>query len=441
MKGFTKSSLYAATTLLGALCLLGVCLERAEAREGPDFAAVFETKELTSWHFRITPKAWKALGARPKKYVRADLVFEGGNGPERYDEVGIRFKGNFSLAMAREKKSFKVDFDRFQKKGHFHGFLKINLHNNVGNPTQMREKLAYDLFRKAGVPCPRAAHARVFLSITGVYDKEYMGLYTVVEQIDKVFLRNRFGDGKGTLYKAKSNADLVWRPPETGAYDRRYALKTNTKKKDPKGFLAFLRFLNKSSDEAFRLGIEQIFNVESFLAHLAVNTLLANLDAYPAKARNYYIYQNPKSKRFEFIPWDMNAAFAMAAQFYGETLSEMIYLDIENPHLSSRQRPLVTRILAVPGFRARYFAHLRRITETDATPEAMIAEIDAMAARIRDARRMDAKKQLPNALCEAAVEKDVTTPFPPLGKYLVPGLKSFLKARWKNVQWQLEKKR
>ncbi|MHC5036368.1 MAG: CotH kinase family protein [Planctomycetota bacterium] len=408
----------------------------------PDFDAVFLEDSVPTYHLHIPPENWKALVAAPAKktYVRATLVYTREGREERYPDVGVRFKGNFSLRFAQKKRSFKIDFDLFNPKQNFHGFVKINLHNNLMNPTHIRERLAYDLFRKAGVPCPRATHANLVLTIPGLREGEPMGIYGVVEQIDERFLANRFGDGTGTLLKAKERADFRWKGRDPKAYEPHFDQKTNLEEGPAEKLFQCLHILNKTPDEDFEAAIEKVFNVESFLAFLAVNTLLSNFDAYPALARNYYIYDNPKTGKIEFIPWDMNAVFGIATEYFRMAPSTMYTYDILNPHLS-RPRPLVSRLLKVPAFRERYLKIVRKIAGTLFSMESMEKEIDRVAGAIRKAVHEDAKKTFPNEVFEHCLERDMTLPvsaLPGIREYTVPGLKSFVRKRLTAVMKMLD---
>lgn len=71
--------------------------------------------------------------------------------------VGLRFKGNGTFIEARTSGhySFKIDFNEFDPDQEFLGLTKINLQNKVSDPTMLREALSYELFREAGIPCPR----------------------------------------------------------------------------------------------------------------------------------------------------------------------------------------------------------------------------------------------------------------------------------------------
>ena len=83
----------------------------------------------------------------------------------------------------------------------FHGLKSINLTAGAMDPSKMREALSFAVFRAAGVPAPRTAFAEATLTVPGKYDKEYLGLYTFIEQVDKTFLKDRFKNNKGLLMK------------------------------------------------------------------------------------------------------------------------------------------------------------------------------------------------------------------------------------------------
>ncbi|MFQ6043147.1 MAG: CotH kinase family protein, partial [Candidatus Poribacteria bacterium] len=149
----------------------------------PDYKLVFENDEILSFHITVAPEDWLKMWDRPFPYVKCAVRF----GDEVYEDVGIRFKGNSSSRVRGLKKSYKFKFDKFDKKQRFHGFKKLNFQNGFRDPSLLREKLAYDLFGEASVPAPKATFAKLYLTIDGHYDDEYIGLYTLVEQVDKVF--------------------------------------------------------------------------------------------------------------------------------------------------------------------------------------------------------------------------------------------------------------
>ena len=98
------------------------------------------------------------------------------------------------------KRSFLVDLDRADH-ADFHGLRAMQLQSGALDPTKAREALAFALFREAGVPAPRTALAEVTLTVPGEHDKAYLGLYTLVEPVDRAFLKDRFGTDKGLLLR------------------------------------------------------------------------------------------------------------------------------------------------------------------------------------------------------------------------------------------------
>jgi hypothetical protein len=74
---------------------------------------------------------------------------------------------------------------------------RINLKAMYNDPSQMREALAWRLFAIAGIPAPRHTYAKL------AFDDTYKGLFSVIEHVDKKFLRDHFGKNyRGNLYKA-----------------------------------------------------------------------------------------------------------------------------------------------------------------------------------------------------------------------------------------------
>ncbi|MBU6402809.1 MAG: CotH kinase family protein, partial [Verrucomicrobia bacterium] len=102
------------------------------------------------------------------KYVHADLEFEG----QTYTDVAVRYKGNGTFLESRGslKRSLKVDLNKYVKGQKLAGITKLNLHNNVTDASWMNEVLSHRLYRDAGVPAPRTAYARVFVTVPGKFD-------------------------------------------------------------------------------------------------------------------------------------------------------------------------------------------------------------------------------------------------------------------------------
>src|SRR5580704_9767949 len=131
-------------------------------------------------------------------WAQCDISAEG----KTYKKVGVRYAGDITYFASSQglKRPLKLEFNRFETSA-FHGLTSLQLHAMPMDPAKGREVLALSVFRAVGVPAPRTAFAEVTLTVLGKYDKEYLGLYTVVESVDKPFLEDRFGTDKGVLMK------------------------------------------------------------------------------------------------------------------------------------------------------------------------------------------------------------------------------------------------
>src|SRR5207248_9690156 len=120
------------------------------------------------------------------------------------------------------------------------------------DPTRSRETLAFAVFRAAGVPAPRTAFAEVTLTVPGKYDKELVGLYTVVEHIDGRFLKDRFKSDKGLLMKPARMRGLDYIGDEWDKYKGQYQPQSEPTKEQAGRVIAFAKLVNQGNDEEFR---------------------------------------------------------------------------------------------------------------------------------------------------------------------------------------------
>jgi len=291
------------------------------------------------------------------KYVSATVQI----GDQTFANVGLRYKGSgtYLVSQFRAKRSFKLDFDRNDPNQRFHGLAKLNLNSGAMDPTVAREALAYAVFRAAGVPAPRTAFAEVTLHVPDRYEAEYLGLYTVVEQVDERFLQAHFGEGSGLLLKPEGIRGLPYFGDDVAKYQTIYIPKDEPKPADMKRLVEFTRLVNEADETAFRDRIREHLDVDSFVRFLAVNAMLASLDGFVGMGHNYYLYLSPATGRFVFMPWDLDLAFGGFAM-YGSP-EQMADLSLEHPHVGENK--LIDRLLAMPEVKAAYLEHVRGLVD------------------------------------------------------------------------------
>ena len=95
-------------------------------------------------------------------------------------------------SQASIKKSLKIDLNDSVKGRHLGGSAKLNFHNNVTDASWMNEALAYRLYRDAGIPAPLTTYSKVYVTVPGMYEKKYFGLYSMIENLDKDWAKEQF---------------------------------------------------------------------------------------------------------------------------------------------------------------------------------------------------------------------------------------------------------
>ena len=377
------------------------------------------------------------------EYVHGDVEISG----KAFKDAGIRYKGNSSYASSQNslKRPFKFDFDQYVKDGKLFGQTTLNFSNNFADPSQIREALSYDIFRQINVPYARTAFVKLFLTIPGKYDKQYIGLYTMVEQVDRNFLNRHFGNDSGLLVKPEGSNGLPYQGDDWAVYKDRYDPKSGHKgvegEKAKKQMIAFVKFFNQVEGADFKKGIESYLDVDEFLRFLAGNAALSNLDSFLSMGHNFYMYLNPANNKINFIPWDLNMAMGGFGLAGGG--DQQTNLSIMHPHSGSSK--LIEKILEIDEYKQKYRGYLQQIVKGAMNPEKLQAQIsalekvtaEAIASEPEDARNMGFRGR-PMPAGNAGNEP------PRRGGGMgmnAPSLKDFVVKRAENIELQLAGKK
>src|SRR5262249_13836371 len=197
-------------------------------------------------------------------------------GGKTFTKVSLRYDGNAGyFASANDaKRPLRVRIEG----GAFRGQKTINLHGGALDPSRGREAVRRAAFRALGVPAPRTAFAEVTLSVPGKYDKEYLGLYVLVEEIDAAFLRDHFGSDKGLLMKPQRMQGIGYLGDEWSKYKDQYQPQSEATKEQQKRVIGFAKLVNNASDKEFTSKIRSYLDVDNFLRFLAANALISNAE-------------------------------------------------------------------------------------------------------------------------------------------------------------------
>lgn len=319
--------------------------------------------------------------------VHADLEFEGA----RLANVGVRYKGNGSFVMLKGpllKRSFKVDLNDFAKGQRLAGAAKLNFHNRAGDDSFVTESVAYALYRAAGVPAPRTAYARVFVTAPPTYEHTYFGLYSVVENVDEVFEKDRFGTKKGAIFKPTTQALFGDLGDDWSAYAHSYDPKTELTKAQQRRVIDFGQLVTYADDAEFARRLGDFVDLDAFARFIAVTTFTSNTDSILHTGQNFYLFLHPKTHRFHFIPWDVDGAFG---QIFGEQM-KMAKLGIDHPWAGSNR--FLERVFKTDAFLKLYHARLAEFAKTVFDPARVRREVDATAKAVRPAVAEESKERL-----------------------------------------------
>jgi spore coat protein CotH len=233
-----------------------------------------------------------SLDPRRDEYVRADLRY----GDELITNIGVRIKGEGSFRPFDEKPPLKLKFDEFVSKQSFHGLRRLTLNNMVEDPSFLAERLAYELYRTAGLPAPRCNSALLYVN------GAFYGVYANVEAEDKTFLSRWFASNDGNLYE-EGQKDFV-----LGA-ETAFDLETNEAANDRSGLVALIAAVQSASSETFLADLGVALDTLHFLRFTAAEAAVNQWDMYSYTVfypNNFRIYENPADARFVFLPWGMD---------------------------------------------------------------------------------------------------------------------------------------
>ncbi len=274
---------------------------------------------------------------------------------KRYN-VLVRYSGQTSIN--RLKKSFTVTFDEAQR---YREHREYVMSAQTGDPTALNPTTGFWAFQQAGLQTPEVVPVAAYLN------REYLGLYFLIEPIDEDFFRKR-GQGLGSLYEAtNANAQFSF----GNGYDVRLGFESRGEKEGYFGDLErLLVLLDETAPEHLPARIEPLFDVENYLRYLAVSVLIHNWDGY---FNNFRLHREPRLGKFQFVPWDMDHILTL------------------HPTRSSIRgaNKLSERLLANAEYRARYRALLKAMLDESLSVEKLNAQLETTAQRLAPAYEAD----------------------------------------------------
>ena len=368
----TTGCLWVAAVLLGG----GILACRVAGDDGskslgprPRFESLFAPDHLPVFELSVPESSYESLVADPFSYQPAHFRYrpQGESGAAIVlPYVGVRLKGRASFHPIDRKPALKIRFDKYIKSQRFLGLRRLTLNNMEQDPSMVRERLSFYVFRRAGLPAPLCNSARVVLN------GSYYGLYANVQTIDQVFVETRFSPPRGNLYDVSRDHYGIDLEPKFRPY---FVLKTNRALNRTADLSALLEAVGRPNGDLVS-DVASIVDLDEWLAVGAVQAVIADADGYFGATNNYELYHDVGRGRFVLLPWGCDQTFGiMAGQF------KYVTYRIDGARTRPKNGLFFRRCRESPECCQRYLAHVERALEVWEDLD-LPAELERMLAQI-----------------------------------------------------------
>ena len=300
------------------------------------------------------------------------------------DDAGLRLKQGWGQSQPFDKKpGFSIETDEFVDDLTLFDVDRFTLGNATWDHSFVNEPLVYSLYEAAGIPAPRTALARV--TVNG----ETFGVYVIRETYKERMLAQHFEDPTGNLY------ELAGLPEDP---DMGLELRTNKDEDDTSDLAAVIEVVETASDEEYRAAIEELVDVDQLMTYWAIEALVGHHDGYAydlgvpglfpdavhppniplSIPNNYYMYHDPTSDRFVFLPHGPDIALGMGAWSTYEVGPWAPVL------LEPKEAAMIaSRLWDDPAFRDDFAERVGWVLDEVWDAPALIAQADRLAELLR----------------------------------------------------------
>lgn len=280
-----------------------------------------------------------------------------GKGPR---PIQLKYRGAHSRFY--DKKSFYIKMNE----------REWHLNADAVDPSHIRSKWSFDLFAALSVLSPKAAHVTV--SLNG----QLLGIYTLLESVDRKFLARRRLPGGDVYYAVDNRANFSIALSGSGkklkhALTEGYELKERISPLPWRSLAHFVWELNTLPDLRLASWLKTYVDIPYYLRWLAGIVLTGNLDGF---IHNYALYRDLRRGKWRIIPWDYDGTWGRDC--YGKRA------DASQVPLFGYNR-LTERVLSVPPFRRHYLKLMAALLDGYFTPKHMMQHALSLMSRVRPA--------------------------------------------------------
>ena len=360
-----KSRTYMAVCCTVLLSIAPFAFAAKDSKRAATSAEFFHEPVLRTFNIQVSEAALSQLRGAPRAYVTSTIT----EGDRVLTNVAIRLRGHGSFRSLEEKPNLAINFHEVATNQTYRGLKKLMFNNSVQDATGLAEFLSTQLFRDAGLPAARVTHARVRLN------GRDLGLYVVVEAMNREFLKHHFKNPSGNLYEGATDIDGVLEQDSGVRGDQSDRVK--------------LAQACSITNRVARIRVlSGVLDVDRFVSFAAMEMLTAHWDGYVLHLNNFRVYHDPVTDKFTFIPHGMDWAFLrpnLSIQVPQRSLVARALFDAPEGQKLYRERvgTLFTNVFRITTITNRIEQELAKIRTGEFSSNELVA-IEGGAALMRE---------------------------------------------------------
>jgi hypothetical protein len=333
------------------------------AAQNKNVRALFDKKTIGEIYLTLPSANWSDALDSLRIYGTDMLTGSAMVDGVRYENVGVRFRGDKSYQRGLKRNPFTIRLNYKDKGQNHQGYTSIKLSSSLRDPSMVREVLFHEIAGKY-MPSSQACYTKLYVN------DDYIGVFANIESVDKQFLESNYGSNQGAFFKA--GVDYKQEVPATckqniyGSLeyeDNLDCYKGNFEMESATGWSDLQELSRVLNNDPTK--IERMLDVDRTLWMLALNNVMVNLSSYSGNhSINYFLYKDPTG-RFQPVHWDLNLAFGSYKNTGSGSDLELKDLQNLDPllHADNPYKPLISQLMKEPLNKKIYLAHIRQIIE------------------------------------------------------------------------------
>lgn len=354
---------------------------------------LFDKKTIGEVRLTLPAKNWGDALDSMRLYGEGMMAGTASVDGQKYENVGVRFRGNKSYQMGIKRNPFHIKLNHSNAGQNHQGYTSLKLSAAKADPSMVREMLFHEIAAQY-MPSSKASYTKLFIN------DEYVGVFVNLESVDGAFLDTHFGSHENPFFKAG-----VDYKPETGAsgckqnifgsleYEENIdCYRENFTLESDRGWADLQELSRVLNNEPGK--IDRVLDVDRALWMLALNNVMVNLSSYTGLySVNYYLYKD-NNGRFQPIQWDLNLSFGSYKNTGNGSDLDLRGLQRLDPllHADNPYKPLISQLLKDPLYKKIYLAHLRQINDENFASGAYEKRARELQAMISGAYNDDKNK-------------------------------------------------